>query len=193
MCGMNTAEASKPRPSRKIAHLKNSHSEGNDLHIAKRPAPIHIDEHSASCRALQRSESSPGTAPTRTAAGREGAQVSLQPVYSEDDRLYSYNCNRAQPVNDLSEGITRGRGFAKTSVKPLGDVPEIEENVFEIPPRSHKRSRSPMRKIFGEGGWLSNPSPKDDSGTPKKPGLVEKFRSKMGEIVGVIDLNWPTY
>jgi hypothetical protein len=187
MGGLKTYEASKPNKSGKSAYLKHSHSEGNGLYTPKRALSITGNEQSFSWRALQRSGSSPSIPPTRILARLNGAHESLQSVYSEDDHLYSWGVNRSQPMTDLPGSITRGRSFSKPSISQFDDVPETEQHEFKTS-QNQKRSRSPMRKIFGEGGWLSNPSPKDESGAPKKPGLVEKFRNKIGEIVCLTDL-----
>jgi hypothetical protein len=177
-------ERSNPQQSRKLGHLKNSHSESNALYMKKRPEPIQVVEHNMSRHVLQRSDSSPNISPTRIAARRTAAQGSLHSFYDEDDRSYSRTVNCSQHMNELSRSPTRGRGFSKSSPKQLDDVPESQEITFETPSPSQKRPWSPVKKIFGEGGWLSSTaSPKEESTTPKKPGLVEKIKLKIEEIV----------
>ncbi|KAF8852095.1 hypothetical protein BDZ45DRAFT_126304 [Acephala macrosclerotiorum] len=87
--------------------------------------------------------------------------------------------------------------------KPLGNVVERDEVVADLPetPSSSpkKRSRSPMKKMFGENGWLGH-SPLEAQGTarqvqkasanPKeKKGLMDKLRAKMVDIAEKADLS----
>jgi hypothetical protein len=176
-------ERSNPQQARKLGHSKNSYSESNALYMKKRPDPIQVIESNTSHDALHRSDSSPNISPTRI-TGRHGAeQDSLQSFY-EEDRSYSRAVTRSQYVNDLSRSPTRGRGFPRPSPKQLDNVPESREISFETPSPSQKRPWSPVKKIFGEGGWLSSTTcSKEESITPKKPGLVEKIKLKIEEIV----------
>jgi hypothetical protein len=73
----------------------------------------------------------------------------------------------------------------------------ISKNPPPSPPK--KRSRSPMKKMFGEHGWLGQspdekPDPKlrskksfvthmDFASRPKKIGMMEKLKNKFEEIV----------
>jgi hypothetical protein len=171
---------------RKSGHSKNSHSESNALYMKKRPEPIQVIENNTSPNMMHRSDSSPNISPNRIAACRRAAQGSLQSFYEEDNRSYSRVVNRSQQVNELSRSPTRGRGFSRYSPKQLDDVPESREITFETPSPSQKRPWSPVKKIFGEGGWLSNTaSSKEESPTSKKPGLVEKIKLKIEEIVSL--------
>lgn len=192
MYGATANDASYPRKPREVAHLKNSHSEGNGLYLAKRPETANIDEYSPSPRVLRRSDSSPNISTMRMSACRDAAQNSLQSFYSEDHRLYPWSVDRGQHMNGLPECPTRGRGFSKPIAKELEAVSETGRKAFGTPSQSKKRSRSPIRKFFGEA-WRSNPSPNDEMGTPKKPGLIEKTKNKIKttieEIVGLTDLN----
>lgn len=185
MGGTNKAyEKSNPLQSRKLGHLKNSHSESNALYMKRRPEPIQVVESNTPREVLNRSDSSPNMSPTRIAARRDAAQGSLQSFYEEDERSCSRTVNRSQYVKDLSRSPTRGHGFSRSSPIQLDDVPESQEITFETPSPSQKRPWSPVKKIFGEGGWLSSTaSSKEESTTPKKPGLVEKIKLKIEEIV----------
>jgi hypothetical protein len=177
-------EGSNPHQTRKLGHLKNSHSESNALYMRKRPEPIQVVEINTSPNLLHRSDSSPNISPTRIAARRGAAQGSLQSLYEEGNRSYSRTVSCSQYVNDLSRSPKRGRGLPRSSPKQLGDVPESREIAFETSSPSQKRPWSPVKKIFGEGGWLSGTaSSKEESTTPKKPGLVEKIKLKIEEIV----------
>lgn len=177
-------ERSNPQQSRKLGHSKNSHSESNALYMKKRLEPIQVVENNTSRDVLHRSDSSSNISPTRIAARRGAAQGSLQSFYEEDDHSYSRTVDRSQYVNDLSRSPTRGRGFPRSSPKQLDDVPESREISFETPSPSQKRPWSPVKKIFGERGWLSSTaSSKEESTTPKKPSLVEKIKLKIEEIV----------
>lgn len=182
MSGTNTYEATIPHPSRKTNHLKNSQSEGNATYMTRRREPIHADEHEAS-RLLHRSDSSPSVSPTRIAV-----QGFLQSSNDETNHSCFRCINHGPHANDLTRSLKRGRGLSGSSSKQLEDVPQTDENAFETPSRTQNRSRSPVRKIFGEGGWLGSAnSKKEESSTPKKPGLVEKIKLKIEEIVGLAD------
>lgn len=185
ICGTNkTYERSNAHESRKKGHLKNSHSESNAFYMKKRPEPIQIVEHNNTSRhALQRSDSSPSISPVRIAARRGAAQGPLQLSHEEDDRSYYQGVNRSQHVDNLP---IRGHGFPRSSSKQLDDVPENRETTFDTPSLSQKHPWSPVKMIFGEGGWLnSTVNSKNESTTPKKPGLVEKIKLKIEEIVSL--------
>ena len=162
--------------------------------MTKRANTVTVDEHDASSRALQRSGSSPNISAMKMAAHRHVAQNSSQSFYVEDDRLKSWSVNRGQHANDRYdiESPTRGRGSSKTITEKLEAVSETGWNAFETPPQSKKRSRSPIRKFFGEA-WRANPSPKDELGMSMKAGLIEKTKKKIkgaiGEIVCLLKLN----
>jgi hypothetical protein len=185
MGGTNeTYERSNPPQSRTVGHLKNSHSESNALYMKKRPEPIQVFENDTLRDVLHRSGSSPNISPTRITSRRGTKQGSLQSFHNEGDRSYSRTVNGSEYVIDLSRSPQRGCGFPRASPKQLGDVPESREISFETPSPSQKRPWSPVKKIFGEGGWLSSTaSSKEESTTPKKPGLVEKIKLKIEEIV----------
>ncbi|CZR52017.1 uncharacterized protein PAC_01894 [Phialocephala subalpina] len=93
--------------------------------------------------------------------------------------------------------------------KGLGNVVERDEAEADIPktPGSpKKRSRSPMKKMFGENGWLGR-SPLETQGTARqaqkasaqvqktsnnskeKKGLVDKLRAKLADIAEKADLS----
>jgi hypothetical protein len=146
--------------------------------MKKRPEPIQVIENDMSRDVLHRSASSSNISPTRITARRGAEQDSIKSLYGEDDRSYASTVNRSQYVNGLSGSPTR------SSPKQLDDVPESREINFETPSPNQKRPWSPVKKIFGEGGWLSSTaSSKEESTTPKKPGLVEKIKLKIEEIV----------
>lgn len=185
MGGTNkTYERLNPQQLRKVGHLKNSHSESNALYMKKRPEPIQVFENDTSRDVLHRSGSSPNISPTGITSRGGAEQGSLQSFYHEDDHSYSRTVDGSEYVIDLSRSPPRGRGFSRVSPRQLDDVPESREISFETLSPSQKHPWSPVKKIFGEGGWLSNnANSKEESTTPKKPGLVEKIKLKIEEIV----------
>lgn len=107
---------------------------------------------------------------------------------------------RAPPRNvDNSYGPsspTTNQPRARSPIKTLRDVverDEIEPPVVQQPPRSpKKRSRSPMKKMFGENGWLGR-SPaeapemvhqnNENAAVKEKKSMMGKIKTKLGEIV----------
>ncbi len=181
-------ERSNKQQSRKMGHFKNSHSESNAFYIKKRPAAIKVVEHNMARHVLQRSDSSPNIPPNRVASRRGAAQSAFQSFYEEDDRSYYQAVNHVQHHNDICRSPTRSGGLPGSSPEPREDVPESRETTLNTPSPSQKRPWSPVKKIFGEGGWLSSSaSPKEEPASPKKPGLVEKIKLKIEEIVSFVD------
>jgi hypothetical protein len=180
-------ERSNTQESRKKGHLKNCHSESNAFYMKKRPEPIQIVEQNKTSRhVLQRSDSSPSISPVRIAARRGTTHGSFQLHYEEDDRSHYQAVNRSRHVDNCPRSPIGGHGFPRSLSRQLDDVPENQETTFDTASPSQKRPWSPVKMIFGEGGWLSSTaSPKNESTTPKKPGLVEKIKLKIEEIVSL--------
>ena len=57
---------------------------------------------------------------------------------------------------DASSSFSRGRTVTRTPspIKMLEDIEEVRSPVVAKTPSPRKRSGSPMKKLFGEGGWL---------------------------------------
>ena len=109
---------------------------------------------------------------------------------SEDERQCFSSTQQRHPEYDPIGSPPRGRGL-QSHLKNLADVPEKDENIPEQPVADPKRSRSPLKKMFGEGGWLSNAAgPKEDLSNQKRPGLMDKIKTKIEEIVSLISLNY---
>jgi hypothetical protein len=89
---------------------------------------------------------------------------------------------------------TTSRHGARSPTKTLRDVVERDEVQPEIvrTPSPKKRSRSPMKKMFGENGWLGR-SPAEAPETTdnvvidrkEKRTMMGKLRNKLGEIVNI--------
>jgi hypothetical protein len=172
------------RESRKKGHMKNSHSESNAFYMRKRPEPIQlVAQNNTSRQLLQRSDSSPNISPIP--ARRGAAHASVQSLYEEDYSNHQ-NIDGSQGVENHPTSPIRGHGFPRPSSKQLDDVPENHETTFDTPSPSQKCPWSPVKMIFGERGWLSSTAgPRNESTTPKKPGLVEKIKLKIEEIVSL--------
>lgn len=97
---------------------------------------------------------------------------------------------------------TNSRYGARSPTKTLRDLVERDESYVESPelPRSpKKRSRSPMKKMFGENGWLGrspaeaqenvrqNQKAAAAASTPKKEkvSMMGKLKTKLGEFVSI--------
>jgi hypothetical protein len=85
----------------------------------------------------------------------------------------------------LSKSPTRGRGLSRPSANNLEDVPERDEEGFQTPPAAPKRSSSPMKRIFGEGGWLGGSPDSKEPGSQKRLGFVRRVKLKIEEIVSL--------
>ena len=143
---------------------------------------------------------------------REGQNVGVKygspsrqhQVYAQERPSRSPTRHPAQA--SFSRGHNVSRSMTRSPTKTLDDVSEREEyngslptqdsDIFPASPK--KRSRSPMKKMFGENGWLGKspdekpdlkPSKKafvthmDFAHRPKKVGMMEKLKNKFDEIV----------
>lgn len=180
-------ERSNTKGSKKKGHLKNSHSESNAFYMKKRPQPIQVVEQNKTSRhVLQRSDSSPSISPVIIATHCGTTHGSFQSPYEGGDRSHYQAVNRNRHVDNRPRSPIRGHGFPRSSSRQLDNVPENQETTFDMASPSQKRPWSPVKMIFGEGGWLSSTAnPKNESITPKKPGLVEKIKLKIEEIVSL--------
>ena len=137
--------------------------------------------------------------------------VALSPRrHRQDYTQETSSCSptRRSPQASSSKGYTVNRNFTRSPTKTLDDVYERDEyndgipsRISKNPPSSppKKRSRSPMKKMFGAHGWLGQspdekPDPKLQSkksfvthmeftNRPKKIGMMEKLKNKFEEIV----------
>ncbi|KAH0542001.1 hypothetical protein FGG08_003550 [Glutinoglossum americanum] len=65
----------------------------------------------------------------------------------------SEDSHSSRPLSSPADPPLRGRSGSPTKVQFVGENLR-EEVVVEIPQSPPKRSRSPMKKMFGENGWL---------------------------------------
>ena len=65
----------------------------------------------------------------------------------EDDHI------RFSEDTAISSTFSRGRSSRRTP-SPTKDLEDIQEDQSLMTPSPSKRSRSPMKRMFGEGGWL---------------------------------------
>ncbi|TGO32905.1 hypothetical protein BHYA_0280g00100 [Botrytis hyacinthi] len=102
--------------------------------------------------------------------------------------------NESNESYSSTASTTINRQMTRSPTKNLVDVAEKEEPDFHdqdlLPISPKKRSRSPMKKMFGEHGWLGSsqnevrPSVMCSKSTqkvdrPKKPGMMEKIKNKI--------------
>ena len=76
-----------------------------------------------------------------------GSQFSHISFPREDDHV------RLSEDTAASSSPSRGRSARRTP-SPTKELEEIKEDQFLVTPSPQKRSLSPMKKMFGEGGWL---------------------------------------
>ena len=109
----------------------------------------------------------------------------FDPVYHEN-RIQQHVATEStnQPSHDSS---TRGRStFRPPSPTKLDDIAEIP--ITDLRPSPVKRSRSPVKQLFGEHGWLGRSTSMKElpSEEYRKTGFKhwgEKLKHKVGELV----------
>jgi hypothetical protein len=140
--------------------------------------------------------------------GQDVVPLSPRRRHQDYTQETSRSPTRRSPQASSSKGYTINRNFTRSPTMTLDDVYERDEyddgipsRISKNPPPSppKKRSRSPMKKMFGEHGWLGQspdekPDPKlrskksfvthmDFASRPKKIGMMEKLKNKFEEIV----------
>ena len=145
-----------------------------------------------------------GRSPSPSRSNRKYEHFEKTPTYHDISESFLTRSRSRSPVrresNESAQHSVHGRYAGKTPVKTLDDVAERDENreydVFRESPiarQPKKRSRSPMKKMFGENGWLGK-SPdeiqdvklqvKKAAAIQKdKPTMMGKLRNKLGEFV----------
>jgi hypothetical protein len=126
------------------------------------------------------SSSHPSANPDPTYRHRHGASMESHP-----------SRHQSGTQDFLPNSAACGRGLTRLPPKTLDDVSEHDEScIYEEPqsPYLHtpkKRSRSPMKKMFGENGWLGR-SPDEASQVKvrsKKPSYQQKEKiTMMGKL-----------
>ena len=110
------------------------------------------------------------------------------PIRRSEDTAISSSPSRGA----VSSSSSRGRNILRTpSPFKLEDIEEASRSVEELAKFPPQRSRSPMKQLFGEHGWLGQSmSTKDfpSEGHRKKPGLKEwggKLKQRVEHLVGL--------
>ncbi|KAH9224493.1 hypothetical protein DL95DRAFT_452248 [Leptodontidium sp. 2 PMI_412] len=152
-----------------------------------------------------------GRSPSPSRSNRKYEQVSTSPTYCHTSQSYSARSRSRSPVRRESNesaqySSVHGRHSGKTPSKTLDDVAERDEyreyDMFRQDPEASlpkKRSRSPMKKMFGENGWLGK-SPDEIQDVKlqikraaamqkDKPTMMGKLRNKLGEFAEKADLS----
>jgi len=109
------------------------------------------------------------------------------------------NCHQSGSQDSLPNSAASGRALTRSPPKTLDDVSEHDESCIPEETQSpylhtpKKRSRSPMKKMFGENGWLGRspdevPQVKLRSKKPSYPQkekitMMGKLRIKLEEFV----------
>ncbi|TGO88620.1 hypothetical protein BPOR_0151g00040 [Botrytis porri] len=117
--------------------------------------------------------------------GRSATYSSIRKEVKSNKSNESYSSTASTTIN---------RQMTRSPTKNLVDVAEKEEIDFHGPDllqfSPKKRSRSPMKKMFGEHGWLGSSPDEVRPGVmcskstqkvdrPKKPGMMEKIKNKI--------------
>lgn len=165
---------------------------------------------SSSVHQAARNHQRPSRSPVRMPSGEHRKQSSRptdEPVPDGRGRSATYSPVRKEvKSNESNESYSStastaiNRHMTRSPTKNLVDVAEKEEPDFHdqdlLPVSPKKRSRSPMKKMFGEHGWLGSsqnevrPSVMCSKSTqkvdrPKKPGMMEKIKNKIEGFVSV--------
>ncbi|PVH88715.1 hypothetical protein DL98DRAFT_622222 [Cadophora sp. DSE1049] len=151
-----------------------------------------------------------GRSPSPSRSNHKYEHFDKTPTYHDISQSFSTRSRSRSPVrresNESAQHSVHGRHSGKTPVKTLDDVAERDENreydMFREGPTARqpkKRSRSPMKKMFGENGWLGK-SPdeiqdvklqvkKAAAMQKDKPTMMGKLRNKLGEFAEKADLS----
>jgi hypothetical protein len=79
----------------------------------------------------------------------------------------------------------RGRSRSPTKVQFVEDL--RDEVIVEIPQSPPKRSRSPMKKMFGENGWLGrSTSMKEKPNEQYQKTGLDRWRGKLKGLVSAL-------
>ncbi|KAH7336383.1 hypothetical protein BKA65DRAFT_538514 [Rhexocercosporidium sp. MPI-PUGE-AT-0058] len=151
-----------------------------------------------------------GRSPSPSRSNRKYEQVNTSPTYYHTSQGCSTRSRSRSPVRYESNESAQyssihGRHSGKTPAKTLDDVAERDEyreyDIFRHDPAASppkKRSRSPMKKMFGENGWLGkSPDELQDvklqvkraAMQKDKPTMMGKLRNKLGEFAEKADLS----
>ena len=111
--------------------------------------------------------------------------IAFHPYVDPFTAAGAYNVDELFPSGN--ESPRRGRSTSPVkqyTVKYLDDVQEAEED--EMVNHASKRSRSPMKKMFGENGWLGRSSSMWDisNESQKKPSGLKQWGGKIKQRVG---------
>jgi hypothetical protein len=149
---------------RQASGLKNSRSESNVVY--NKPAD---NDSQRLARPNGRRTGSPSRAPP-----------SMPKTYADHKRLAYGPDENASFVPD-----TPSKAGTRAPRKNLTDKQEYEDaSDHEEPPR---RPRSPMKKLFGDGGWLGHSAGHDEASSNKykgkKQGVIAVIKTKIEEFV----------
>ncbi|PQE15295.1 DDHD domain protein [Rutstroemia sp. NJR-2017a BVV2] len=142
----------------------------------------------------------PSRSPVRQAEKNHGHRPVIATHTPTGAKMISNQHNKSFSSSDSS---IINRAMTRSPSKTLVDVFEQDETATEspvLPPVSpKKRSRSPMKKMFGEHGWLGS-SPNEimlpqiqatrsarKLEKPRKAGMMEKIKSKIEELTEKAD------
>jgi hypothetical protein len=231
MKSQDEARASSPRP---FSNVKNSRSEGNEMYKTRRPEPLVLIPPKPSCYIIHRSESSPSVSPLRRPPRRDTTpSPELSYYFAEDEdscspprrgrqrgeeptsRSPSRRRRQEYVQSSFPQASTRER-LSRSPTKTLDDVVERDEVIIRFPSLSpspsppKRRSRSPMKKMFGDHGWLGHSTDPKEKAKPrpekftivpkehstirhKKSTVMGKIKNKFEEFVSRITIAYQVY
>ncbi|PQE21750.1 DDHD domain protein [Rutstroemia sp. NJR-2017a BBW] len=168
----------------------------------RRESPEHLQYASSSPNRQLTGDSyqRPSRSPVRQAEKTHGHRPAIATHTPTGAKMISNQHNKSF---SSSESTIINRTMTRSPSKTLIDVSEQDETALEspvLPPVSpKKRSRSPMKKMFGEHGWLGS-SPNEimlpqiqatksarKFEKPRRAGMMEKIKSKIEELTEKAD------
>ncbi|KAI9744919.1 MAG: hypothetical protein M1818_001845 [Claussenomyces sp. TS43310] len=168
-------------------HLKNSLSEGNVLDGSEERGTTRFDY---SKYTLSKSDSSPNFSPHKP---------NQRPFSPEREDWDEYENPSYHAGNEDAQGLfrssARARGLSRSPNKQIDEVPEKEEvdshngirgrseTIADSSPPTERRhrTRSPMKKMFGEKGWLGTTTDLNEH-KAKKLGMMAAIKTRIGEL-----------
>ncbi|TEY58815.1 hypothetical protein BOTCAL_0199g00040 [Botryotinia calthae] len=128
--------------------------------------------------------------------GRSATYAPARKEVKPNENNESYSSTASTKIN---------RQMTRSPTKNLVDVAENDEPDFHgqdlLPISPKKRSRSPMKRMFGEHGWLGSSANETLSGVlnakstqkadrPKKPGMMEKIKNRIEGFAEKADMKF---
>lgn len=196
--------------SKVTGHMKNSSFDANGSYTKRADAFNNSSTHAlrraeyqqefAHGYGLHRAKSSPAVGVHEPTASPEINSYAAYETYEDEDRYAGYGSNFSDSRDLTSSPASRGRssrarglGIDSAHLQDVereerGRVEVSKDDVEESLP-APKRSRSPIKKLFGPGGFLGNTGAPNSPADPRyvkpktKNGMISKIKTKIDQFV----------